>query len=435
MKMDDTKTYQEKEDEIQTPSLDICFDTSVLENGVFTNDNHVYTCTCSYCDICRNIFENKDDLYGHVLINHGNELKRLVLDSKMELALQYPCCHCGEMFATIAGKDWHIRWTHVPLVTCSYCNTKYTSECGLIKHIDKYHKDIPKRKNKADNNRMMSCHYCGIQFTSLLKVKNHIQETHTESLLQCYYCDKKVNNLGTLYVHIRIEHADHINDFKIIKLKIKEHMRMSSGGTSSNSHTNMSTSNYNYQDGSTIDGNNNTMAIPCQSCEFCERKFNTDDLLYSHIFSRHQDKVRRLFLESNEHLKIHYIAQQGLDKYIHHPNCIYLKLSIIDEPQWGTVDFDLPSCQYCGESFVSLSELQTHTCIRKKYIKTEYQESCSNETFPSTYGLESHGKVLGKDGCKNLNFPPKIEGGDGCHRMLVKEEPPECCLPYHIDNQ
>ncbi|CAC5385720.1 unnamed protein product [Mytilus coruscus] len=353
--MDGIKTYQEKEDEIHSHRPDICCDTSIIEKSVFTDDNRVFTCTCSYCDFCRDIFENEDNLYVHVLSRHGNEFKRLVLDSKIELTLQYPCCHCEEMFATIAGRDWHIRWNHVPLVTCNHCNSKCTTEYGLKQHIDKYHKDIPKRKNKTDNNKVMSCHYCGNQFTSLLKVKNHIQETHTESLLQCYYCDKKCYNLGALYVHIKNKHTDHINDLKVIRLKIKKHMRMSSGSTSSNCHNNMSTPNNNYQDGSTIDGNNNTMTIPSQSCDFCERKFNTDNLLYSHIFSRHQDKVRRLFLDSNEKLKIQYISQQGLEKYIHHPNCIYLKLGIIDEPQWGTVDFDLPSCQYCGESLTNRS--------------------------------------------------------------------------------
>ena len=179
-----------------------------------------------YCDKCKFITDNEDDLRIHRSDSHDCtdlsepltncetqdnhsanspkkvlELARDINQSSGELeelcqekeTVIYSCTECAVTFPERKQLEKHIQENHIKY--CPICNEACSSISSLDNHMSLAHSP--------------HCNTCNINFTSAPELKEHLSLEHRRntSKFTCNVCQKEFENQNSLQDHIQKEHA------------------------------------------------------------------------------------------------------------------------------------------------------------------------------------------------------------------------------------
>ena len=106
--------------------------------GNISETASVYSCQES--KRCKKVFKNADGLKKHI-------------DSWHKAQKRYVCQECGKSFHDIQGLKTHQELYLRPLINCELCDKALKSQCRLKQHMDQFHTEINPE-----------CHICGKTF-------------------------------------------------------------------------------------------------------------------------------------------------------------------------------------------------------------------------------------------------------------------------------
>lgn len=132
---------------------------------------------------------------------------RLKLPRKTTIKQPKLCDICGDTFKTQYKLNLHRKKVHFSSPTqCTQCSRICCSESNLIRHI--------KRKHTTDKDFI--CSICGHGFAFRGELTNHINKCHKnrpKKIFGCKFCDKEFKSQKSVIIHERSAHTGLDFDF------------------------------------------------------------------------------------------------------------------------------------------------------------------------------------------------------------------------------
>lgn len=144
--------------------------------------------------------------------------------------LPYTCSICvfeTVVINSVSTLNVHKRMHENPH-KCEYCDKRYSNRRNILLHVQLYHmgenapcpstctycgKVCPTKLSLKNHEKIhtkaVSCEFCGKIFVEKHKLRLHIQRKHEKNRkYECHLCNKKLNSLDAVQVHINIMHSD-----------------------------------------------------------------------------------------------------------------------------------------------------------------------------------------------------------------------------------
>ena len=180
------------------------------------------------CALCNKTLKSKDSLNEHIAWVHEGKS-------------QYDCSLGSYKCAQNSRMDEHIEEVHEKknresvkssavheerkIFECQVlgCESRFTSNGDLRKHISKKHIDMAHEKDKPE----YQCTYCDFKFHSKTKLNIHIRANHEEIRFVCALCNKTFKRKDYLNAHIAWGHEEKSQyDCSLCSYKCEQKSRM-----------------------------------------------------------------------------------------------------------------------------------------------------------------------------------------------------------------
>jgi len=137
---------------------------------------------------------------------------------------KYDCEPCNKTYSTEKGLMVHIQSKHEGVkYDCDLCDNKYASQITLRNHIQSIHEGVKYACNQCDyqatdrcnltrhikskhEGAKYACNQCEHQATDKSNLARHIQSMHECVMYACDQCDYQATQHSTLKRHIRNKH-------------------------------------------------------------------------------------------------------------------------------------------------------------------------------------------------------------------------------------
>lgn len=362
---------------------------TVCDKKFFTSgalEHHVKMCFCKpeKCEICEKIYKNKNMLALHKL-THG-------------IISSHPCQYCNRKFPFASSLEQHLIVDHTdkPQFLCKGCNKVFHSKLELIIHRKSHPEIVFKQKDKCSE---YLCYICGDIFYTFRKLWFHEKRAHEDSKkLQiselknslkyiCEVCGKIFKYSALLknhaVVHQRTKEQFMCEVCGVVrknKWLLKQH-QISHSNLQEHvcrvCHTAYKTSNVLMTHernchGIVSLGRGMEKVSLSFSCKFCNREFNTDERLNSHVRICTGERS----FQCKECGK-GYSSQNAL--------CLHQAINHrIYKKQIKRVS----TCHICGKTFTSKSSLNMHLNIHTG--DRPFKCKICNKAFTQKGGLVQH---------------------------------------------
>ena len=226
-----------------------------------------YRGTVSVCKLCRIDFKDPSKFHGHKYRVHKEDTWAFKTDISQEALIHQ--CHCGERFLTKSSLAFHKVNIHkearkkfvsskVGSVKCQLCYESFKKTFYLSAHLKKQHqedKHFLSGGDISDAMRKYFCRFCDLKFVSLNTMRFHTRKRHIQTVTYCGLCYVKFRDSAKFQAHKKNVHK---SPAEIEALKTK------------------------------IDSQSFEF-----SCNFCDLKFMTSNILKYHKTYSHREERRK----------------------------------------------------------------------------------------------------------------------------------------------
>ncbi|XP_019770081.1 zinc finger protein 91 isoform X2 [Dendroctonus ponderosae] len=324
------------------------------------------------CTMCDDLFNNKDDLKRHKMLQHDSSTLSAASSSMENVSELEPLLEVTEL-----NEEFNNKATSDQLF-CDPCDREFASPKSLREHVLNKHgasflKNVEYPK---------TCKLCGKSCTTGSAYKIHMQMHNRMNLSRtdklkddfpkkCEYCDKMCNSGAGLYVHTQMHERVTLGELKKKKVDKKKVDLLEEPDAEESYHT----------------------------CNRCFKVFATKgrlkEHLKSHSLSKASTKRNRKVLCDLCHLALDSHADLKKHKSEEHSDELPDELSAasemdMDESTMDTISAVMYACDNCEDSFSSRAELKSHKEIHtKSRSKTLICKYCKTY-FSSVNELTKH---------------------------------------------
>lgn len=167
------------------------------------------------CDVCRDGFQQRNDLQTHLLLAHGKNV--LIPFSPAHAKVVYQKCdHCSKYFKLFAEFQEHVSLCNISSsYACITCHVAFASSIDLDFHSCTEHKpkDALKGSMALKVGKRYFCGLCNLGFTKGDILRRHLIAAHINEVnFICDVCQVNFNNEDDLQAH----YLQHIEEHYVL---------------------------------------------------------------------------------------------------------------------------------------------------------------------------------------------------------------------------
>ncbi|XP_071441212.1 zinc finger protein 492-like isoform X1 [Hetaerina americana] len=301
------------------------------------------------CDVCSVVFECKSDLHEHVKSLHS-------------VRREYQCQHCFIHFQNMNELQIHLL-AHISdrPYKCEICLKAFTEKTILSRHILTHTREKPhkcdvclkafSRKGHLKRHiwthtdeKQLKCKICSKAFTQNGNLRKHMSTHNNRQSYKCKICSKSFNRNGTLKKHM-ITHTDE----RSYKCEICSRAFSRKGALKRHMSTHTGEKSF--------------------KCEICSKAFNRKEVLQSHMLTHTGQRPYKCKMCSKSFtqysiLKRHIISHTGERSF---------------------------QCKICSKGFTRKNYLESHSLIHS--VERHHRCEICSKAFKHKSNLNQHKKL------------------------------------------